>query len=174
MKRVDLAAVAVEATSGAPLVVLREQDEPHRLLPIFVGAPEAAAIAVAVSGEAPPRPLTHDVMVALIQSLDGSLDAVEVTELSEGSFLARIALHGPTGEQRVDTRPSDAIALAVRLGTPLFVSEAVLDEAGTLPPEPAAAPTIDEAAIDEEVEAFRTFLEDADVSDFAAGDDQEQ
>jgi len=167
MKQVDLAGLSMEATSGAPLVVLREQDEPHRLLAIFVGGPEAVAIALAVSGQEPPRPLTHDLMAALVQSLDGHLDGVEVTELREGSFLATLAIHGPAGPHRLDTRPSDAIALAVRMGAPLFVSEAVLDEAGTVP-----VIDVDDTAIDEAVEEFRSFLDDVDPAHFA--EDQER
>jgi bifunctional DNase/RNase len=169
MKRVAVAGLAVEATSGAPLVVLREDDAPHRLLPILLGAPEAAAIALAVTGQAPPRPLTHDLMAALVRSLDGHLDAVEVTELREGSFLASLAVHGPGGEQRLDTRPSDAIALAVRLGAPLFVADEVLDEAGSVPVEDGDATALDEATIDRTVDEFRAFLDDIDPSQFAAG-----
>lgn len=163
VKLVDLLGLHIEATSGAPLVLLREHDAPHRVLPIFVGGPEAAAIATALSGQFPSRPLTHDVMAALVETLDGHIDAVEVTDLRDGAFLAELAVSGPDGGRRLDTRPSDAIALAVRLGTPLFVSEAVLDEAGTVLPE---AP--DEEAIDQTVAEFRSFLDDLDASDFNA------
>jgi hypothetical protein len=149
--------------------MLREQDEPHRLLPIFVGGAEAAAIALAVSGQVPPRPLTHDLMANLIQSLDGHVDAVVVTEVKDGAFLASLALRGPSGEQQLDTRPSDAIALAVRLGAPLFVNEAVLEEAGTLPPPDNDGTDEDaphQAAIDDTVDEFRTFLDKVDPSHF--------
>lgn len=187
MKRVELAALAVETESGLPVVVLREHDAPHRLLSIFIGGPEATSIALAASGQRADRPLTHDLMATLVGSLDAAIDAAEITELSDGAFLASLALHGPTGEQRLDTRPSDAIALAVRVGAPLFVSEAVLDEAGIVPPpdepdEPdasdapvTAAPVLDEASIEAAVDEFRTFLDDlepehfADLSDPGAG-----
>lgn len=167
MKRVDIAGIALEASSGAPLVVLREQDEPHRLLPIFIGGVEASAIALAATGQAPPRPLTHDVMAALIDSLDGHLDAVEVTELTDGTFFASLNVSGPAGERRVDSRPSDAIALAVRAGAPVFVSESVLDEAGSLPDAEGAEAQLDEGAIDAAVESFRSFLDDVDPDAFA-------
>jgi len=163
VKLVDLVGLHIEATSGAPLVLLREHDAPHRVLPIFVGGPEAAAIATALSGQLPPRPLTHDVMAALVETLDGHIDAVEVTDLRDGAFLAELAVSGPDGGRRLDTRPSDGIALAVRLGTPLFVSEAVLDEAGTVLAE---AP--DEEAIDQAVAEFRSFLDDLDASELGA------
>lgn len=167
MKLVDLFGVGLDAGSGMPVVVLREHDAPNRVLPILVGGAEAAAIAVAMTGEALPRPRTHDLMAALMEGLDGHLDAVEVTELRDGSFLANLAIHGPAGERRIDTRPSDAIALAVRLGAPVLVSEDVLDEAGSVPnPEP------DEEAIDEAVEEFRSFLDGVDPSEFAAEGDR--
>jgi hypothetical protein len=162
MKLVDLVGLHLESTSGAPLVLLREHDAPHRVLPIFVGDPEAASIAVALSGQATSRPLTHDVMASLVQSLDAHVDAVEVTDLRDGAFVATIALTGPGGGHRVDTRPSDAIALAVRLGTPLFVSEDVLDQAGAM-----LAEVPDEESIDEAVAEFRGFLDELDPAAFA-------
>jgi uncharacterized protein len=167
MKRMELAGLVVEATSGAPVVVLREHDEPHRLLSIFIGGPEATAIAIAASGQMLPRPLTFDVMATLLQSLDGSIDSAEITELSDGAYLANLTVDGPNGRHWLDTRPSDAIALAVRVGAPLFVSEAVLDEAGVLPePEPVSDHQLDEAAIDETVTEFRAFLDQVVPSQF--------
>lgn len=161
MKRVALTGLAVEERSGAPLVLLREEDPPHRVVPIFIGAPEATAIALEINGQTPPRPLSHDLMASLVETLDGELEAVEVTELSGGTFIANLALRGPAGNRRVDARPSDGIALALRLGAPLFVSEAVLDEAGAVPP-----PEIDEEAIEETVDEFRSFLDGLDPSEF--------
>ena len=171
MKQVELAALVVETSSGMPVVVLREHDAPHRLLSIFIGGPEATSIALAASGQRSPRPLTHDLMATLVGSLDGAIDKAEITELTDGAFFASLALHGPTGEQRLDTRPSDAIALAVRVGAPMYVSEAVLAEAGTLPepePEPEPEPTMDDAAIDHAVDEFRAFLDDIRPEHFSA------
>ena len=141
MKPVDLVGLHIEASSGTPLALLREQDSPHRVVPIFIGRPEAVAIAMALREEQPARPLTHDVMAAIVEGVDAHVDAVEVTGLRDGTFLAELAVSGPGGHHRVDARPSDGIALAVRLGAPLFVSEEVLDEAGAILSE---APT-DEA-----------------------------
>lgn len=188
MKQVDVAALAVETSSGNPVVVLREHDAPHRLLSIFVGGPEATSIALAASGQQSSRPLTHDLMATLVGSLDAAIDAAEITELSDGAFLANLALHGPTGEQRLDTRPSDAIALAVRVGAPLYVSDAVLEAAGTFPPdEEADTPVIDESEveqsgigqqqfdaeeIDRTVDEFRDFLDDVEPAHFADGDQE--
>lgn len=171
MRRVDITGIALEANTGAPLVVLREQDAPHRLLPIFIGGPEASAIAIAATGQKPPVPLVHDVMAALVKSLDGQVDAIEVTGIEDGTFFAAINLTGPAGTRRVGSRPSDALALAVRTGAPVFVADTVLDVAGALPgpEEPAEtldAPALDPEAIDAEVDSFRSFLDELDPADF--------
>jgi uncharacterized protein len=165
MISVDLIGIQVDPLSGAAALVLREHDAPNRLLPIIVGQADATSIAIAASGNQLPRPMTHDLMAALVDALDGHLDAVEVTELHEGTFLANLTVSGPAGERRIDTRPSDAIALAVRLQAPLYVSESVLDEAGALP-EPEPDPAALELAIDAEVDQFRAFLDELDPTDF--------
>ena len=177
MRLVDLLGIQIDPSSGIPVLVLREHDTPHRLLPILIGGPEAAAIGLAMTGQTAPRPLAHDLMATIVEVLDGRVDAAEVSELHDGSFLAQLALTGPAGELRLDTRPSDAIALALRLNAPVYVSEQVLDEAGELPEE--------ELDVEGEVDRFRDFLDDIEPSDFltdipetvqptdpAAGDDE--
>jgi uncharacterized protein len=161
MKPVDLIGLTLEAGSGAPVVLLREHDVPRRVLPIFVGPTEATAIAL--SGRLPPRPLTHDLLAVLVETLHAHVERVEVTELREGTFFAELALNGPTGQRRLDSRPSDAIALAVRVDAPLFVSGVVLDEAGA-----TLAETLDERAIDEAVAQFRTALDTLDPAELRA------
>jgi uncharacterized protein len=168
MRLVELVGLHIEATTGAPLVLLREHEPPHRVVPIFIGAPEAASIGMALSGEVPPRPLAHDVMAGLVQSLDGRIDAVEVVDVHDGSFQARLALSGPAGEQHLDSRPSDAIALAVRLDVPLFISDEVLDVAGTVLTEEPSDEPLDDDQIDDAVAEFRSFLDGVDASDFGA------
>ena len=114
--------------------------------------------------------MTHDVMAALVESLGAQVDAVEITELRDGAYIALVALSGPTGEQRLDSRPSDAIALAVRLGAPVYVNDDVLDLAGTLPEAPTDdtidGAAIDDDAIDDEIEKFRAALEHLEPADF--------
>ena len=172
MISVDLFGIQVDPVSVAAALVLRERDAPNRLLPIVVGQADASSIAIAASGTPVPRPMSHDLMATMVNALDGRLDAVEVTELADGAFLANLALSGPGGQHRIDTRPSDAIALAVRLQAPLFVSEAVLDEAGAVPAGDASQfGEADEqlalaAAIDAEVDQFRAFLDELDPTDF--------
>ena len=166
MLQVDLVGIQVDPQTGAAVLVLREHDAPNRLLPIVVGGAEAASIALAAQGQVTPRPMTHDLMATLVERFDGHLDAVEVVDFQEGAFIANLAVSGPTGDLRVDTRPSDAIALAVRLHAPLFVSEHVLDEAGAYP-EPEGDSALDDAQIDAQVDQFRSFLDELAPEDFA-------
>lgn len=170
---VDLVGLHVESTSGAPLVLLREHDAPHRVLPIFIGESEAASIAVALSGQAPPRPLTHDLMATLVATLDVRVESVEVTDVVDGAFTASLVLSGPAGGQRLDTRPSDAIALAVRVGAPLYVDDAVLEQAGAVIGEAddEAAGQLDPAVIDDEVAEFRSFIDTINPDDFGTDSD---
>jgi bifunctional DNase/RNase len=163
MRLLDLVGLHVEATSGTPLVILREHNAPHRVLPIFIGGPEAASIAVALSGQPPPRPLSHDLMAALVESLNARVNAVEITALRGGAFLAELAVSGPNGESRLDARPSDGIALAVRLGVPLYASEDVLSEAGSV-----LADQPDEDDIDRAVAEFRGYLDRLDPGALSA------
>lgn len=163
MLLVDLIGIQMDPSTGAAVVVLREHEAPNRLLPIIVGGAEATSIAIAASGASLPRPMTHDLMATLVDSLDAHVDAAEVTDLDDGSFLANLSLSGPMGERRLDTRPSDAIALAIRLDAPLYVSEHVLDQAGTLP-----IAELDDDEIDAEVDEFRDFLAELEPRDFTA------
>lgn len=163
MLLVDLIGIQMDPASGAAVVVLREHEAPNRLLPIIVGGAEASSIAMAAGGYRVERPMTHDLMATLVDSLDAHVDAAEVTELRDGSFLANLALSGPMGERRLDTRPSDAIALAIRLNAPLYVSEGVLDEAGALP-----IVEFGDDEIEAEVDGFRDFLAELDPADFVS------
>jgi bifunctional DNase/RNase len=162
MKTVQIIGIGLEASSGAPMVLLREDDAPHRVLPIFVGGAEAASIAIGLSDAPSPRPLTHDLLATLVESLGGHVDHIEVTGLHNGTFIAEVALSGPTGDQRVDTRPSDAIALALRVDAPLRVADEVMDEAGTTLP----IDDVDPEEIEAELDEFRNFLDEVDPDDF--------
>lgn len=163
MKLIDLVGLHVEPASGTPLVILREHGGPHRVLPILIGGSEAASIAVALSGQPPPRPLSHDLMAALVQSVDARVNTVEITALRNGAFVAELAISGPGGERRLDARPSDAIALAVRLGVPVYASDDVLSEASSV-----IADRSDEEAIDRAVAEFRGYLDRVDPAALSA------
>lgn len=165
MRPVDLLGLHLESATGAPVVLLRERDEPHRVIPIFIGAAEATAIALAVAGEDPPRPLTHDLLAAVFGALGGTLETVEVTELKDGTFHARLRVDGVEGPVALDSRPSDGIALALRLDAPILVAETVLDEAGTVLTEPG-----DQQAVEAALAEFRQFLDEVEPEDFAPED----
>jgi bifunctional DNase/RNase len=154
-----LVGVRVELPTNNPIVLLREAEGEHRVLPIFIGAVEATAIAFALQGVVTPRPMTHDLMRDMLDELGVTLDRVTITELREGTFYAELALTGNGQTFSVSSRPSDAIALAARLGTTLFADEAVLEEAGVL---------VSDDDEDVEVEKFREFLEQVNPEDFAS------
>ncbi|HYN56189.1 MAG TPA: bifunctional nuclease family protein [Motilibacterales bacterium] len=138
--------------SNAPIVLVRPITG-GALLPIWIGPNEAAAIAMAQQGVAAPRPLTHDLFIATLLQLGTPLLSVRITRLEEGVFFAELVF----AEQAVDARPSDAIALALRAGVPIMLSDEVLAEAGV-------APDPDEDV--DEVEQFREFLDTVTPQDF--------
>lgn len=122
----QLRGLIVDPTSESPVIVLRQVDG-ALLLPIWIGAFEANAIALAVEGVKVPRPLTHDLLRTTIERLGATLRRVEIHDLAEGTFYARLVLGGESGEGiEVDARPSDAIALALRVGAPIWAAAPVL------------------------------------------------
>ncbi|MCU1473324.1 bifunctional nuclease family protein [Amnibacterium sp.] len=150
-----------------PVVLLTplDGDDGHRtLVPIWVGNQEAASISIAVNGEDAPRPLAHDLMQRLLRAVGATLDRVDVTRIEEGTFYAELSLTTPNGHLRIDCRPSDGIALACRVGAPLFVAEAVLADAGVLEDDGEGAEPEEEA--EEKVAEFRRFLDEVDPEDF--------
>lgn len=157
----ELVGVRVEVPANTPVVILREQSGAQRLLPIVIGTPEASSIHAALEGIESPRPLTHDLMVQVLAQLEVQLTKIVVTEIKDHVFYAELHLLTMGRELVVSSRPSDAIAIAVRTGSPIFATEQLLAEAGQHPVE-IADETDDEAIIDE----FRDFLDDLDPDDF--------
>jgi len=162
----ELVAVRVELPSNTPVVVLRELQGRRRQLSIFIGGPEATAIAFAMEGVETPRPLTHDLFCDVMDGLGAQLERVVITELRETTYYADLEVSSSLGLQHISARPSDAVALAVRVGCPIFSSEEVLDTAGF----------VDELVPDEEsedlpeavVEEFKQFIEQVSPEDFGA------
>ncbi|PSO46193.1 MAG: hypothetical protein BRC31_05925 [Actinobacteria bacterium QS_5_72_10] len=155
MVELELVGVRVELPHNQPIVLLKEQTG-ERYLPIWIGAVEATAIAFALQGVETARPLTHDLMRDLLDALTVSVDRVVVTELRDGTFYAEVQMSQGGESSVVSSRPSDAIALAVRANTPIFADESVLDEAG-----------IEIEDDDEhEVEQFKEFLDSVSPEDF--------
>lgn len=164
MVELELVGVRVELPANQPIVLLKERDG-SRYLPIWIGAPEATAIAFALQGVETPRPLTHDLFVATLAALRTSLKEVHVTRLAEGTFFAELHLEREGEQTIVSARPSDAIALASRLDDiPILGAEEVLDEAGLEIDEDEAAGGSEDP--DEEVRRFREFLDTVDPEDF--------
>ncbi|UOE44088.1 bifunctional nuclease family protein [Agromyces larvae] len=142
--------------------VLEEPGE-GLVLPIWIGVQEATSILIAISDEHAPRPLSHDLMKTLLDTVGAEVDRVDVTRIDEGTFYAEISLDTAAGRRTVDARPSDAIALGVRAGAPIFVAEAVFEDAGI----PAAtAEGHDEAADEAKLDEFKRFLDEVDPEDF--------
>jgi uncharacterized protein len=160
---VRIASLAVDPRSNQPVIVLKpllEDSEPGRLLPIWIGHPEATAILLALEGAEPPRPLTHDLMKSMLEMLDSYVERIEITRVQEGTFYAAIVLRAEDRAVAVDARPSDSIALAIRMGAPIFVAEDVLEEASI---EEESVSVEDQES---ELEAFRAFLDTVDPEDF--------
>ena len=124
----ELLGVRVELPANAPILLLRETSGAKRVLPIYIGGPEAAAIAYALEGVESPRPLTHDLLANVIESMGGDIDRIEINNLQDHTFFARIHIRQNGHVVKVDSRPSDAIALGVATSVPIFVAEHVLDE----------------------------------------------
>jgi bifunctional DNase/RNase len=164
MIEMELVGVRVEMPSSSPIALLREVGGDRRVLPIFIGAPEATAIAFALEEVVTPRPMTHDLLQNLLEDLGVSLERITVTEIRDGVFHAELELHGHDGTHTLTSRPSDAIALAARTGSPIFASEVVLAEAGYL--ENDDEPNDGEAP-EEVVEQFRDFIDSVNPEDFA-------
>lgn len=165
MEQVRIASLALDPRTNQPVVLLKPlEEEPGegRLLPIWIGHPEATAILLALEGVETPRPMTHDLMLSLLGSLETLVERVEITRVDEGTFYAAIILRGEERSRAVDARPSDSIALAIRAGAPIYVSDEVLDSAG-VPDE-----SISEVDEEAELEAFRDFLDHVDPADFSS------
>ena len=156
MIELNLVGVRVELPTNQPIVLLRER-EGERYLPIWIGAMEATAIAFALQGIVTARPMTHDLLKNVLEEVGVNVERIVITELREGTFYAIIQLQQNGSRYEVSSRPSDAIALAVRVNVPIFANEDVLSEASIVIKD-------DE---EQEVEKFREFLDQVTPEDFA-------
>jgi bifunctional DNase/RNase len=167
MIEMRIVGVHVEMPNSQPILMLTEIAGP-RSLPIMIGSAEATAIAMHLQGVRPARPLTHDLLGQVITALGRKVEQIRVVDFREGTYFGELAFDDGT---TVSARPSDAVALAVRVGIPVFVDDAVLAEAGVVIPEdsdeddPAAEDGEPEDAEDE-VERFREFLDSVSPEDF--------
>ncbi|MEL6892881.1 MAG: bifunctional nuclease family protein [Actinomycetota bacterium] len=162
----EIVGVRLDPVRGASAVVLGPTGDPTRVLPIAIGSAQAHSIASALARRAAPRPNTHDLTASLIAAAGLRLDEVAVTELRNGMFSAEVFVESADGMSSLSARPSDAIALAVRMDAPIFVSADVMNEAG-VHVDRASPDVLDDEEIDRVVEEFQQFLDHASAADFA-------
>jgi uncharacterized protein len=168
MVQVRVLGVALDAARQHIVLLKPLLEDPGvgRVLPVWIGAQEATSILIAVEGQQAPRPLSHDLITTLFGTLGAKVERVDVTRIEDGTFFAELTLSTPTGPQILDSRPSDAIALAVRADAPIWVADEVLEEAG-IPAEMVDVESDDSAETTEEkLDEFKRFLEDVDPEDF--------
>jgi bifunctional DNase/RNase len=158
--------VSFDMVGKQPIVLLKTVDG-NRFLPIWIGHPEAAAILMKLQGASTPRPMTHDLLSDLLEQLDAKCERVSVTELRDNTFYASITVSVNGSELEIDSRPSDAIALAVRTSAPIFAADDVIDES-SIEFEHEVEDT------EEVVEKFKDFLDNVTPEDFAAGEDGDE
>jgi bifunctional DNase/RNase len=170
MVPVELVGVRVEMPANVPVMMLREMSDPGRILPIYIGAPEASAIHLALEGIEPPRPLTHDLIVLLVDALAVEVREVVISEMREHTFYAELVLMHDGSELRVSCRPSDAVAIAVRASVPIFAAREVLNEAGHVPESESSDLDEIEDGVDpdEILDEFRSFIDQVNPEDFGS------
>ena len=159
MQEMVIYGVSFDMVGKQPIVLLKTTDG-NKFLPIWIGHPEAAAILMKLQGASTPRPMTHDLFTEILGQLEVKVVKIAVTELKENTFYASITLAVDGSEIEIDSRPSDAIALAVRAGAPIFAAEAVIEES-------AIEFEHEDVDNDEIVEEFKKFLEDVSPEDFS-------
>jgi uncharacterized protein len=175
MIRVTVDSIRVSLLTQHRVVVLREADN-RRYLPIWIGAFEADAIALALQGHEPQRPMTHDLLKSVFSELGATISYILVNDIQDSTFFARIVVEQGSHTVEIDARPSDAIALAVRSDVPIYVETHVFEQAGVLfdeeegtpaaaEPQPAAEETDTEPSTDENLSLFRDFINTLDLDD---------
>jgi len=165
MQEMVIYGVSFDLVGKQPIVLLKTADG-NKFLPIWIGHPEAAAILMKLQDQSPQRPMTHDLFTDVLAQLEATVLRITVTELKESTFYATITLQQNGTELEIDSRPSDAIALAVRAGAPIFADETVIEE---------SAIEFEGEEVDEEkiVSDFKDFLEQVTPEEFAADPDDE-
>lgn len=159
MEEMEVEGVKLEVPANAPVLMLREVGGQRRGLPIYIGGPEASAIHFALEGIVSERPLTHDLLVNVIADMGGELTKIVITEEREHTFFAELHIDGPIGSRVVSCRPSDAVALSVRVGAPIFASTELMDAVGV---EIIVQPADEEEILDD----FRQFIDSINPEDF--------
>ena len=160
--------VSFDLVGKQPIVLLKTADG-NKFLPIWIGHPEAAAILMKLQGASTPRPMTHDLVTAMLGELDAQVVRITVTELKENTFYASITVRQNGSEIEIDSRPSDAIALAVRADAPIFAAEEVIEESAI----EFEGEEVNEDEVQEIVSEFKQFLEHVTPDEFAEAGGEE-
>ncbi|MEY2672903.1 MAG: hypothetical protein RLZZ508_780 [Actinomycetota bacterium] len=160
MLSVEVVGIRIDDSGNSPVLILKELSTQGRVLEIWIGAVEAGAIAMAQQELQAPRPLTHDLIVNILKTLNVNLVTVRINELSDGVYLAELVL---SDGSRIECRPSDGVAIAIRTDAPILVAEEVFDKAGFVVDSGFEDEQIDEET---EIEAFKDFLENLKPEDF--------
>ena len=161
MQRMTIYGVSFDMVGKQPIVLLKTVDG-NKFLPIWIGHPEAAAILMKLQGASTPRPMTHDLLSDVLDQMEAKCEKVSVTELRDNTFFASITLAANGTEIEIDSRPSDALALAVRSGAPIFAAEDVIAESA-IEFEHEVEDT------EEVVDKFKEFLDQVSPEDFQGG-----
>jgi uncharacterized protein len=176
MIKVNIDSIRVSLMSHLRIVILKDPIS-GRYLPIFIGPCEAEAIAVKLQGQTIERPLTHDLLKSVITDLGGEVQYILVNDLRQDTFYARIVIEQNGQTLEVDARPSDSIALAVRLDVPIYVAESVMDRASTTPEEEIDPDAIGdgdaEEAGEDRLSIFEDFVDSLDLDDLESDDDND-
>jgi len=165
MVEMTIYGVSFDLVGKQPIVLLKTADG-NKFLPIWIGHPEAAAILMKLQSQAPPRPMTHDLLSDMLEQLEAQVVRITVTELRENTFYAQITVQQEGREIEVDSRPSDAIALAIRAEAPIFAADRVIEESAI----EFEGEDVDQDQLDAEVAKFRNFLEEVTPEDFVVED----
>lgn len=155
LRRMKVDKLGIDLLTHDPVVILKDL-EGKRHLPILIGPFEATAIALALEGTQVPRPLSHDLMKSIIETLDARVERIVIDDIKENTFYAKVILHSSGDSLAIDARPSDSIALALRTNAPIFVSEQII----------LAETMEDKSAEEQDVKAFRKYLDSLKPSDF--------
>ena len=156
--RMEVKGLMLDPVSEAPIVVLRDSEE-TKFLPIWIGVPEANAIALTLEDVKVPRPMTHDLYLSTLKILGAQISRIEIHNLVKNTFYARVVLSIDADEMAIDARPSDAIAVALRAGASIWVSQQVLDQAKSSP----LSEDLDE---DEKIKEILKNLDEEDLGDY--------
>ena len=165
MQEMLIYGVSFDLVGKQPIVLLKTADG-NKFLPIWIGHPEAAAILMKLQGASTPRPMTHDLLSDVLERMEAKCERVAVTELRDNTFYATITISLNGSELEIDSRPSDAIALAVRTQAPIFAADDVIEESGIEFEGDEPDDESLQAEIETRVAEFREFLEDINPEDF--------